>query len=75
MDGGFTAMGDIAGVLARDEYRLIGGVAVLLHVRRLQLDLPLADGPGCGPFSPTWLRSPPDPDEVSGGVSYPVAMM
>lgn len=44
-DGGFTAIHDVAGALAAagmaQDYRLIGGVAVMLHVQRLGLDLPL----------------------------------
>ncbi len=45
MDGGFIAIADVATAIgnigAGDDYRLIGGVAVLLHVQRLGLDLPL----------------------------------
>ena len=45
MDGGFIAIADVATAMvevgAAHEYRLIGGVAVLLHVQRLGLDLPL----------------------------------
>ncbi len=45
MDGGFTAVADVSGAMttagAADDYRLIGGVTVLLHVQRLGLDLPL----------------------------------
>jgi hypothetical protein len=45
MDGGLTAIADVSRALAEvgaaDEYRLIGGVTVMLHVRRLGLDLPL----------------------------------
>jgi hypothetical protein len=45
MDGGFTAIADVsramAGIGAADEYRLIGGVAVMLHIQRLRIDLPL----------------------------------
>ncbi|MGQ0825472.1 MAG: hypothetical protein ACT4OX_10680 [Actinomycetota bacterium] len=45
MDGGFIAIADVAATMERlgveDDYRLIGGVAVLLHVQRLGLDLPL----------------------------------
>lgn len=45
MDGGLTAVADISGAMktagAADNYRLIGGVTVLLHVLRLGLDLPL----------------------------------
>jgi hypothetical protein len=45
MDGGFVAIADISNAMtaigAPDDYRLIGGVAVLLHVQRLGLDLPL----------------------------------
>jgi len=45
MDGGLTAVADVSGAMttagAADDYRLIGGVTVLLHVQRLGLDLPL----------------------------------
>lgn len=45
MDGGFIAIADVADAMAEvratEDYRLIGGVAVLLHVQRLGLDLPL----------------------------------
>jgi hypothetical protein len=45
MDGGFIAIADVADAMvdvgATENYRLIGGVAVLLHVQRLGLDLPL----------------------------------
>lgn len=45
MDGGFTAIGDVTAAMdscgAKDEYRLIGGAAVMLHIERLELDLPL----------------------------------
>ena len=45
MDSAFIAIADVAGAMseigATDDHRLIGGVAVLLHVQRLSLDLPL----------------------------------
>ena len=45
MDGSFVAITDISDVMntigATTDYRLIGGVAVLLHIQRLGLDLPL----------------------------------
>jgi hypothetical protein len=45
MDGGFVAIADVSEAMtaigAPTDYRLIGGVAVLLHVQRLGLDLPL----------------------------------
>ena len=45
MDGGFIAIVDVADAMAEvratEDYRLIGGVAVLLHIQRLGLDLPL----------------------------------
>lgn len=45
MDGALIAIADVVGALravgADNDYRLIGGVAVLLHVQRLGLDLPL----------------------------------
>lgn len=69
MDGGFTAIHDVSEAMstagAADEDRLIGGVAVMLHVQRLELDLPLrATGdadfgvPPHVPAAPTsWMRS------------------
>lgn len=45
MDGGLTAIAEVAEILAGTgkltERRLIGGVAVLLHQQRLSIDLPL----------------------------------
>lgn len=45
MDGSFTAIADVAGAIAAsgtsEQHRLIGGVAVMLHIQRLQLDLPI----------------------------------
>jgi mRNA-degrading endonuclease toxin of MazEF toxin-antitoxin module len=45
MDGGFTAIADVSKAMAAsgtvDDHRLIGGVAVMLHIERLGLDLPL----------------------------------
>jgi hypothetical protein len=45
MDGGLTAIADVAAAMATsgttDQHRLIGGVAVMLHIERLGLDLPL----------------------------------
>ena len=45
MDGGLTAVADVSGAMttagAADDYRLIGGVTVLLHTLRLGLELPL----------------------------------
>lgn len=45
MDGGFTAIADVSAVMAAagaaGDYRLIGGVTVMLHIARLGLDLPL----------------------------------
>ncbi len=44
-DGGFIAIADLASAAIDaglgDDYRLLGGVAVMLHVQRLGLDLPL----------------------------------
>jgi hypothetical protein len=63
MDGGFIAIADVSGAMseigASDDYRLIGGVAVLLHVRRLGLDLPLrATGDADFGVPPHLLRKP-----------------
>jgi len=63
MDGGFTAIVDVgramSAVGAADDYRLIGGVAVMLHIQRLGLDLPLrATGDADFGVPPHVLRSP-----------------
>ena len=63
MDGGFTAIADVSEAMsaagAEGDYRLIGGVTVLLHIQRLGLDLPLrATGDAdCG-VPPHVLRRP-----------------
>ncbi|MGH3451173.1 MAG: hypothetical protein ACRDQW_10690, partial [Haloechinothrix sp.] len=45
MDGGFTAIADVSEAMVASgavaDYRLIGGVTVMLHIQRLDLDLPL----------------------------------
>jgi len=45
VDGGFIAVADINTAMqsagAAEHHLLIGGVAVMLHIERLQLDLPL----------------------------------
>lgn len=63
MDGGFIAIADVSGAMsdvgAADDYRLIGGVAVLLHVQRLGLDLPLrATGDADFGVPPYLLKGP-----------------
>jgi hypothetical protein len=63
MDGGFTAIADVSKAMtaagAADEYRLIGGVTVMLHVQRLGLDLPLrATGDADFGVPPNVLRRP-----------------
>ena len=63
MDGGFTAIADMTNAMAAsgaaDDYRLIGGVMVMLHVRRLGLDLPLrATGDADFGVPPHVLRRP-----------------
>lgn len=63
MDGGFTAIADvsqaIASAAAEDDYRLIGGVTVMLHIQRLGLDLPLrATGDADFGVPPHVLRRP-----------------
>ena len=63
MDGGFIAIADVSGALsevgAANDYRLIGGVAVLLHIQRLGLDLPLrATGDADFGVPPHVLRNP-----------------
>ena len=61
MDGALVAIADVVGALravgADNDYRLIGGVAVLLHVQRLGLDVPLrATGDADIGVPPTLLR-------------------
>ena len=61
MDGGLIAIADVSGAMrqigAADDYRLIGGVAVLLHIQRLGLDLPLrATGDADIGVPPFWCR-------------------
>ena len=63
MDGGFTAIADVAAAMAAsgttDQHRLIGGVAVMLHIERLRLDLPLrATGDADFGVPPHVLRRP-----------------
>ena len=63
MDGGFTAVADVSAAMASagmtDHHRLIGGVAVMLHVQRLGLDLPLrATGDADFGVPPHLLRGP-----------------
>lgn len=63
MDGGLTAVADVARVMAladaANDYRLIGGIAVMLHVTRLGLDLPLrATGDADFGTPPYALRRP-----------------
>lgn len=63
MDGGFTAIADISSAMtdvgAEDDYRLIGGVAVMLHIQRLGLDLSLrATGDADFGMPPYVLRRP-----------------
>lgn len=40
-DGGYVAIGDMARILDGRNHRLIGGIAVMIHVQRLGSDLPL----------------------------------
>lgn len=40
-DGGYIAIADMVGFLGGREHRLIGGIAVMMHIQRLKLDLPL----------------------------------
>lgn len=63
MDGGFTATADVSAALASagaaGDYRLIGGVTVMLHIERLGLDLPLrATGDADFGVPPHVLRRP-----------------
>lgn len=63
MDGSFIAITDVSTAMesagAADQYRLIGGVAVMLHVQRLGLDLPLrVTGDADFGVPPAVLRDP-----------------
>ncbi len=63
MDGGLTAIAEISAAMAAsgttDQHRLIGGVAVMLHVQRLALDVPLrATGDADVGVPPHVLREP-----------------
>jgi hypothetical protein len=63
MDGGFTAIADVSTAMvsagAAGDYRLIGGVTVMLHIERLGLDLPLrATGDADFGVPPHVLRRP-----------------
>lgn len=63
MDGGFTAIAAVSAAMAAagaaDDYRLIGGVTVMLHIERLGLDLPLrATGDADFGVPPHVLRRP-----------------
>ena len=63
MDGGFTAIADVGRAMssadASNDYRLIGGVSVMLHIQRLDLDLPLrATGDADFGVPPHVLRRP-----------------
>lgn len=63
MDGGFTAIADVSRALAAagaaGDYRLIGGVTVMLHIQRLGLDVPLrATGDADIGVPPHVLRRP-----------------
>jgi hypothetical protein len=63
MDGSLTAIADVttamAEVGASDDQRLIGGVAVMLHIQRLGLDVPLrATGDADFGVPPHVLRKP-----------------
>lgn len=71
MDGGFTAIHDVSSAMsavgAQGDYRLIGGVSVMLHVQRLELDLPLrATGDADFGVPPHVLRSRELVDAIEG---------
>ena len=40
-DGGYVAIGDMARILDGRNHRLIGGIAVMIHLKRLGSDLPI----------------------------------
>lgn len=78
MDGGFTAVADVSAAMATsgttDQYRLIGGVAVMLHVERLGLDLPLrATGDADFGVPPYVLREPDLIDAIEAQGYHKVA--
>lgn len=63
MDGGFTAVADVSSAMAdsgtTEQHRLIGGVAVMLHIQRLGLDVPIrATGDADFGVAPHVLRDP-----------------
>lgn len=63
MDGGFTAIADVSAAMSAsgttEQHRLIGGVAVMLHIQRLALDVPLrATGDADFGVPPHVLREP-----------------
>ena len=69
MDGGFVGVADVADVMQRigavRDYRLIGGITVMLHVQRLGLDLPLrATGDADFGVTPNVLREPSLIEEI-----------
>jgi hypothetical protein len=69
-DGGFVAMADVATAAGLagmgDDYRLIGGIAVMLHVQRLGIDVPLRPG------APQVVMSKSAVVEVAGAEKLPV---
>lgn len=71
MDGGFIAIADVSEAMteagAAAEYRLIGGVSVMLHIQRLRLDLPLrATGDADFGVPPHVLRQPDLVEAIEG---------
>ena len=63
MDGGFISIADVSRAMsnvgAAHDHRLIGGVAVMLHIQRLGLDLPLrATGDADFGVAPYLLKEP-----------------
>lgn len=69
MDGGFVGVADVADLMQRvgatSEYRLIGGITVMLHIQRHGLDLPLrATGDADFGVAPHILREPSLIEEI-----------
>lgn len=74
MDGGLTAIADVSRAMAlagaQDDYRLIGGVTVMLHVQRLGLDLPLRTTADADFGVPPHVLQRPDLTQAIEGRGY-----
>lgn len=63
MDGSFSAIADVSAAMSASgtthQHRLIGGAAVMIHIQRLSLDVPLrATGDADFGVPPHLLRQP-----------------